>query len=65
VKVIVRRGSRAKWKRRCECDKCGSTLEVVFADLKLVVDVREGDAYTFQCPVCGRQTWLAAALAPS
>lgn len=44
---------------------CGSTLEIEFSDLTFVADSRDGNAYTFKCPVCGHETWLDAALVPS
>lgn len=75
MKVIHNVHRREKWKRRVVCGApdpgsgftmgCGSTLEIEFSDLTFVADSRDGNAYTFKCPVCGHETWLDASLVPS
>lgn len=57
VKVIQRNEERApkKWKRRCHCGNCSSTLEVDESDLtRYHGDDRYGmwDLATFVCPCC-------------
>jgi hypothetical protein len=56
---VLREPPKNTWKRDLPCDGCGAILEVEHADLTLVADQREGDAYTFACPCCRKVNWLA------
>jgi hypothetical protein len=61
VKVIKDASKRA-WSYKSDCTDCGSTLQVDKADLTLVADSRDGDAFTFVCPVCAHKNWVDARL---
>lgn len=59
---IIRNNTMVDKTRRCECTNCGSVLEVGRSDLTFVADSRDGNAYTFDCPVCAHKNWIAASL---
>jgi hypothetical protein len=45
------------WKKEYDC-RCGSVLELEFADLTVQSDQREGPCYHFKCPICGSENYL-------
>lgn len=45
-----------------ECRGCEATLRANKSEGKRVGDQRDGDAYVFKCPDCGRDTWIDAQL---
>jgi hypothetical protein len=63
---VVRRGvDPSIWNNEFDCQKCDSLIEVEKSDLTFVADQRDGNAYTFTCPVCKHVNWLDASLVPS
>ena len=52
------------WTKECTCTKCSSKLQVDASDLTFVADSRDGNAYTFICPICKEVNWLNAKLVP-
>jgi hypothetical protein len=52
------------WNRQCHCHGCQSKLEIVASDLTFVADQRDGNAYTFTCPVCQCVGWINSSLVP-
>lgn len=65
MKVLYNALEKQDWKKQCKCMKCSSKLELVATDLTFVADSRDGNAYTFICPVCKHENWLAASHVPS
>lgn len=64
MKVIFNAREQSDWKYECDCMGCSSKLEITASDLSFVADSRDGNAYTFVCPVCKRQNWINAKLVP-
>jgi len=64
VKVLFNAREQSSWKHEYDCVGCSSKLEITAGDLSFVADSRDGNAYTFDCPVCKRQNWIAASLVP-
>ena len=57
MKILFNARER-EWKHECQCLHCTSRLEVEAKDLKFQSDQRDGDMYTFRCPVCGGTCWI-------
>jgi hypothetical protein len=65
MKIIVNaKEKQAAWHGVFSCMKCRSKLEVEHADLTPAFDSRDGNAYTFPCPVCANVVWISAKLVP-
>ncbi len=65
MKVIKKAPGAEVKTKRFSCAGCRALLEVGGRDLKLQPDSRDGDAYTFRCPECKHETWIAAVFIPS
>jgi hypothetical protein len=61
---VIQDASKVPWCHRSNCKSCGSTLEVEKDDLTFVPDSRDGDAFTFECPICWTKNWISASLVP-
>lgn len=61
MKILVNK-AKSKWKKKTNCIECSSKLEIVADDLAFVADSRDGNAYTFKCPVCKKENWIDARL---
>lgn len=46
----------------CSFPGCGARLRFKKSEGRFVVDRRDGDAYKFECPECGHDTWIAASI---
>lgn len=55
MKVLKKR--RGPWTKVVDC-QCGARLEVTEDDCK-VHDDRDGAAYVFKCPECGKSNWIS------
>ena len=50
---IIRRGKKPEEKKaQGTCHRCNSLVEVEASECKRHSDQREGDYYSFDCPVC-------------
>ena len=52
IKVIKRGVIAESIPRTTDCQKCHSELEFIPSQVKRVFDQRDGDLYSFACPVC-------------
>jgi hypothetical protein len=65
MKILVNaKEEEKKWHGVFSCIRCGSKLEVERSDLTFAADSRDGNAYTFPCPVCANVVWISATLVP-
>lgn len=63
---IIDKPDIAAWKKRCTCQRCSTTVEVVASDLKAFSspDIRESSCAVFLCPTCNQRVWIDIALIP-
>jgi len=61
---VIKSPKAGKKTKRFKCSGCRATLEVGGKDLKFQADPRDGNAYSFTCPECKQDTWIAADLIP-
>lgn len=52
------------WSHRTTCRNCKSELEIERSDLKFVPDMRDGDAFVYNCPCCAQLNYIAASFVP-
>lgn len=62
MKIIKdgRKTTRAIKPKRHTCVRCASVLEVSREDMGHVCSDRDGEYYTFRCPVCGHENYVDA-----
>jgi transcription elongation factor Elf1 len=59
-------GDPENWTKKFSCTQCRSSLEVGIKDFtRVVYDQRDGNASVFNCPVCGKECWVAMSLIPA
>lgn len=49
---IIQRNEPKKQEKECTCSKCSSVLLVAKEDTTYVSDQRDGDFWSYVCPVC-------------
>lgn len=56
---IIKNGKQDNKPVHINCFTCKSTLEVEPSDIvRKSYDQRDGNAYIFRCPVCGREIYI-------
>ena len=61
ITVIKRGVPKDEVPLQVDCRRCESILQFRPVDVERVFDQRDGDFYTFKCPVCGRAVTKAVA----